>query len=98
MINAIGGSNTQASHPAPPPKGGGAGSAPSSASSSSSSTKVYDPRDTNKDGTVSFMEQMMYDLKHPESSNSKSTSSASTYNSTGTVSQQVTSSFVDKYV
>jgi Ca2+-binding EF-hand superfamily protein len=71
---------------------GGAGGAPptggdsvsktgaSGGSSSSNQTKVYDPADTNKDGTVSFQEQMQYDLKHSEEA--KNNSSANHPNST----------------
>jgi Ca2+-binding EF-hand superfamily protein len=45
--------------------GGGAGKAEST-SSSSSSSKVFDVMDTNKDGKVSFMERLMFDLQHPD--------------------------------
>jgi len=58
------------------PQGGGgkpSGSAPpqsahaaSSSQSSSKSDKVYDKRDTNKDGEVSWTEQTSYDLAHPD--------------------------------
>lgn len=48
-----------------PPPGGG-GKAASAGSSSSSTTKVYDPKDANKDGTVSWKEEQDYNLKHPE--------------------------------
>ena len=34
--------------------------------SSSTSTKTYDKKDANKDGTVSTMEEIEYDLEHPE--------------------------------
>jgi hypothetical protein len=44
-----------------PPSGGASGG-------SSSSSKVYDPRDTNKDGTVSSEEAFTYALTHPEAS------------------------------
>ena len=52
-----------------PPVGGGGGAKPAAASetSSSSSTdaKIYDKRDTNKDGTVSYQEAMLYAIQHP---------------------------------
>jgi hypothetical protein len=44
-----------------PPSGGASGG-------SSSSSKVYDSRDTNKDGTVSAQEAFTYSLIHPETS------------------------------
>lgn len=49
-----------------PPPGGGSGKAASASNSSSSSSKVYDPKDANKDGTVSWKEEQDYSLKHPE--------------------------------
>jgi hypothetical protein len=48
-----------------PPPGGGAKGAGASGGSASSN-KVYDSRDTNKDGTVSYQEQVEWDQKHPE--------------------------------
>ena len=45
----------------PPPSGGG-----KSSSASGSSSKVYDKKDANKDGTVSWKEEQDYDLKHPD--------------------------------
>lgn len=47
----------------PPPGGGNRKAA--ATSSSSSDAKVYDPADTNKDGTVSSKEKQDYALKHP---------------------------------
>ena len=56
---------------APPVAGGGGGQASgTSSSSSSSSTKSYEKADTNKDGTVSEVEQLLYSLKHPEATSS----------------------------
>lgn len=43
---------------------GGAGKS-GSASGSSSSSQVYDEKDTNKDGEVSWQEELAYSLKHP---------------------------------
>jgi hypothetical protein len=36
-----------------------------SSSSSESTGKVYDKKDTNKDGKVSYQEEMAYEQKHP---------------------------------
>ena len=36
-----------------------------SSSSSQSTGKVYDKKDTNKDGKVSYQEETAYDQKHP---------------------------------
>ena len=65
------------------PSGGGgrpAGGAPPSGAGKSSDTsetsdsnKVYDPKDANKDGTVSWKEEQDYNLKHPEQSDRTST-------------------------
>lgn len=49
-----------------PPPGGGSGKAANVSRSSSSSSKVYDPKDANQDGTVSWKEAQDYELKHPE--------------------------------
>jgi len=45
----------------------GSGSASSSAvvSTSSSNTKTYDNKDLNKDGKVTYQEEIKYDLAHP---------------------------------
>ena len=60
----------------PPPGGGappsGAGKS-SDTSETSDSNKVYDPKDANKDGTVSWKEEQDYNLKHPEQSDRTST-------------------------
>ena len=52
-------------------QGGGAGGAggasgASGAGGGSSSNKTYDVKDTNKDGTVSAMEELVYDLAHSQ--------------------------------
>jgi hypothetical protein len=52
-----------------PPSGSAQKSTASSGSSSSSDNKVYDKKDTNKDGTVSYQEEFDYNLKHPEVAN-----------------------------
>jgi hypothetical protein len=54
--------------PKGPPPSGGAGK-PGGASSSSSTT--YDVKDTNKDGTVSAMEELVYEIKNAAKSSSK---------------------------
>lgn len=56
---------TAAVAPAAKSQGGGAPAATSTYSSTDMS-KVYDKRDTNKDGVVSYAEQLTWDLKHPE--------------------------------
>jgi hypothetical protein len=61
----------------PPPGGappGGAGKT-SAKSESSDSSKVYDPADADKDGTVSWKEKQDYKLKHPEQTDGTSTTS-----------------------
>lgn len=55
----------------PPP--GGSGMKTSSDSDSSSSSATTDPADTNKDGTVSAAEKLIYELSHPTSSGTAST-------------------------
>ena len=54
----------------PPAGGQGAGAGGANGASGpgggSSSNKTYDPKDTNKDGTVSVMEEIVYDLAHPQ--------------------------------
>jgi hypothetical protein len=73
--------------PSPPPAGGqgggGGGSQAAGATSESSDNKTYDPKDTNKDGTVSYQEEMAYAQKHPEkqekSQNSSQSKSGSDY-------------------
>ncbi|RFP11221.1 MULTISPECIES: EF-hand domain-containing protein [unclassified Duganella] len=45
--------------------GGGSGGA-GGVSSASSSTKTYEAADTNKDGTVSAQEQLVYSIAHPD--------------------------------
>jgi hypothetical protein len=67
-----------------PPAGGAAQSA-SSTESTSESNKVYDKKDTNKDGTVSSAEELEYKLQHPEES---SESSQTTYNQNGKAQSQ----------
>ena len=53
----------------PPPGGAhpsGGGDKASGTASSSDSNTVYDKKDANKDGTVSWKEEQDYDLKHPD--------------------------------
>ncbi|MCE1253912.1 MAG: EF-hand domain-containing protein [Anaerolineae bacterium] len=45
--------------------GGGGGVSATSSGSSGSSVQIYDVRDTNKDGTVSYEEILAYQLTHP---------------------------------
>ena len=46
--------------------GGGGGGGAGGVSGSSSSTKTYEAADTNKDGTVSAQEQLVYSIAHPD--------------------------------
>jgi hypothetical protein len=64
MVTAVGTSN---------------GVATGSSASAGTLGKVFDPRDTNKDGTVSFMEQVNYDLSHPEMKNLAATTGSYTF-------------------
>jgi hypothetical protein len=73
----------------PPPSGGmPPGGASKAAGGSQSSSKVYDSRDTNKDGTVSYQEQLDYDLKHPQEADSATDAqqSSTRYNRQGSAS------------
>lgn len=66
--------STQGGQTSGPPPGGGGGGPPGgvmSASASESSTS-FDPADTNKNGTVTLVEQQVYAIKHPSSSTSMS--------------------------
>jgi ribosomal protein S20 len=69
-----------------PPRGAPPGGAKksSSAAGSSSSNKVYDKRDSNKDGTVSELEKLDYRLKHPEEA-SNSSATAKSDSKSGTI-------------
>lgn len=63
----------------PPPggrMGGGAGGANrvSGASAGSNPNKVYDKKDSDKDGTISWKEKFEYSLKHPEEAKQDSAS------------------------
>lgn len=63
-----------------------AASAAGTGASSTQVAKVFDPRDTNKDGRVSFMEQLMYDFKHPDKvkkTNEKNTTTVGMYDKSG---------------
>jgi hypothetical protein len=66
------------------PPAGGAAKAESSSktSSSSSTTKIYDKRDTDKDGKVSNEEQIQYELQH-SSEEKTSASKVTGYNQQG---------------
>jgi len=44
---------------------GGAGKASAAGGGSTSQTTSYDKKDANKDGVVSALEELTYDLKHP---------------------------------
>ena len=57
----------------------------SASSSASDSSKIYDPKDLNKDGVVTYAEELQYLLTHPaEKQQTLSTSTVlQTYNSQG---------------
>ena len=65
----------QGDAPSGPPPSGGAGK---SGGTSSSSSTTYDVKDTNKDGKVSAMEELVYEIKNAAKtvSNASDTSSA----------------------
>ncbi len=66
----------------------------SGGASQSSSSTSYDVKDTNKDGTVSAVEELVYDMKHASSSTSK-TSDTSTNQSEKSSGQQKVGSIID---
>jgi Ca2+-binding EF-hand superfamily protein len=47
-------------------RGGGGGAHGAEKASSGSSTTTYEAADTNKDGTVSATEEMLYSMTHPD--------------------------------
>ena len=72
--------------------------ATASAFASGSTSKTYDTKDTNKDGTVSLQEELLYDITHPDwtkASSSQATGSVSGYDSSGKGSAQSVSSLLD---
>ena len=81
---SAGASASKASQSAPPKAGGTppakppAAASESSSSSNSSTDKIYDKRDADQDGIVSYQEQLLYSLKHPtDETESEATVSAS---------------------
>jgi len=82
---AQGGPQSGGAQGAPPAGGGASKAGASGGASSSSSAKVYDAKDANKDGTVSYQEEIEYDFKHPEEANNDSSAKATAnlQNSTG---------------
>lgn len=63
-------------HHGPPPGGAPPGGANKS-NSSSNSSKVYDKKDINKDGTVSWKEEQEYTAAHPDVTSETSSSTPS---------------------
>jgi hypothetical protein len=57
--------------PGGPPPGGGGG--PSGGASEKSTSLSKDPADANGDGTVSALEKLAYDLKHPAETKTRET-------------------------
>jgi hypothetical protein len=78
-------------HSAPPPAGGGgkAGGA-----SQGSDSKTYNVKDTNKDGTVSAIEELIYEIKNASKEVAK-TNDATDKESTSNSSKQKIGSIVD---
>ena len=62
--------------PAGQPPSGAGPSAAAGDSCSSSSNKVYDKKDLNQDGTVSAMEELLYDIEHSDQSTTTSADAA----------------------
>lgn len=60
-------------------------SAGNSSSSTSSASAVYDPRDLNQDGIVTYAEEMQYALTHPLAAQQSQSSSAQSYNQQGQI-------------
>jgi hypothetical protein len=54
-----------ASRGAGAPPAGGAGKPAAAAGATTSESTSYNKKDTNKDGVVSAIEELTYDLKHP---------------------------------
>ena len=79
------------SHSGPPPAGGGgkAGGA-----SQGSDSKTYDVKDTNKDGTVSAIEELIYEIKNASKEVAK-TNDTTDKESTSNSSKQKIGSIVD---
>ncbi len=74
-----------------PPAGSGAGvkaAESSSSTSSSSSVKIYEAADTNKDGVVSYQEELLYSLTHPANETQNQASSPASQLQTGLKSYQ----------
>jgi hypothetical protein len=69
------------------PGGMPSGGAPKSSGSSDSSqsSKSYDKRDSNKDGTVTYQEAILYALKHPGDNTQKQSDSSDSVNSVDTL-------------
>lgn len=62
----------------PPPAGGTNPTSTSESSSDSATAKIYDKRDTNQDGIVSYEEELLYALTHlTEETQKQSTASIS---------------------
>ncbi|MEI7846871.1 MAG: hypothetical protein WCK35_13805 [Chloroflexota bacterium] len=57
--------STQKTQGTPPAPAGGTGKAAASSTSSTSTAKIYEAADTNKDGVVSFQEELLYSISHP---------------------------------
>lgn len=69
------------SAPSGPPPGG---AKPGGSSQGGSSTN-YDVKDTNKDGTVSAAEELVYEIKHPDKAATEVSTKSTGSNKTGTI-------------
>ena len=89
-INASGGVQSATSGGGGAPSGGAsqassasASSSSSSSSSTSSTSAVYDPRDLNKDGVVTYAEEIQYALMHPGEIQQSQSAGIQAYNQQG---------------
>lgn len=69
--------------------GGGPPSGVKSGGASEGSSTSYDVKDTNKDGTVSAMEELVYEIKHVTQSTSKATETNSLDSSRNSAKQKI---------
>src|SRR5450830_575844 len=73
--------------PKGPPPAGGAGKSEGTSQSSSSTT--YDVKDTNKDGKVSAMEELVYEIKNAAKASSKTSDTSSTESAKDAAKQKI---------
>jgi Ca2+-binding EF-hand superfamily protein len=73
--------------PKGPPPAGGAGK--SGGASQSSNSTTYDVKDTNKDGKVSAMEELVYEMKNVTKASSKTSDTSSTESAKDAAKQKI---------